>query len=217
MGEHSIDVSSMAVSPFWKSEVLDRHLIRLADILGAILCLCILAPVFPLIAFLIRLESCGPTIFKQKRPGENGVVFTIYKFRTMYDGSDKLLRCFRTDTEPVMKIPNDCRVTRVGRFLRKFSVDEFPQLVNILKGNMSLVGPRPPLLEEFEAYDEHQKERLACKPGLSGLAQINGRSDLHFDKILEYDIFYAKNRSFSLYVKILLKTIPYCISCKSSY
>lgn len=217
MGEASASFELVSSLPLEKRRVVDDYIIRIADVIGASFCLVISAPILPLITFLIRLDSFGPAIFRQKRAGKNGSIFTIHKFRTMRNGAGKLPQRFRNEYEPVVKIANDSRITRMGSILRRYSVDELPQLINILKGDMSFVGPRPPVLEEFDAYGEHQRSRLAGKPGLTGLAQINGRSDLDFNSIVKFDTYYNENRSVRLYFKILLQTVPYCLSCKSSY
>jgi lipopolysaccharide/colanic/teichoic acid biosynthesis glycosyltransferase len=128
---------------------------------------------------------------------------------------------FRTnpkgDIEPVIKSKRDRRVTRIGKYIRKYSMDELPQLLNVLKGEMSLVGPRPPVIKEAHMYNPYQKIRLRCKPGLTGLAQINGRTDMDFDSILRFDILFIKKRSIRLYFKILALTVPCILRGKSSY
>jgi len=145
----------------------------------------------------------------------------MFKFRTMYNDSEPSAVHFRSnergEIEPVIKVRNDSRVTRAGKFLRKYSLDELPQLFNVLKGNMSLVGPRPPVLEEVKIYNAYQKRRLDGKPGMTGLAQISGRTDLNFNSIVKLDIEYLQNRSIWLYLKILILTIPCFILGKSSY
>jgi lipopolysaccharide/colanic/teichoic acid biosynthesis glycosyltransferase len=218
MAEDSINVDlAVGVSLLRRRHAADDYIIRVCDVIGAIFCLIILAPILPLIVLAIRLDSAGSPIFRQIRAGKDGVPFVIYKFRTMCDGAEKLCKGFRNRNEPVMKLENDSRVTPLGEYLRRYSLDELPQVINILKGDMSFVGPRPCVLEEVNSYTEYQRQRLAGKPGLTGLAQINGRSELGFDKIVRYDIYYNRNLSIGLYFKILLKTIPYCLSCKSSY
>jgi lipopolysaccharide/colanic/teichoic acid biosynthesis glycosyltransferase len=170
---------------------------------------------------VIKLDSTGKVLFKQARVGKNGEIFEMVKFRTMYHDDKISAVHYRTnergEREPVIKVRNDSRVTRVGKFLRKYSLDELPQLINVLKGNMSLVGPRPPVLEEVKIYNAYQKRRLSGKPGLTGLAQISGRTDLNFSKIVELDIEYLQNRSVWLYWKVLILTIPCLILGKSSY
>jgi lipopolysaccharide/colanic/teichoic acid biosynthesis glycosyltransferase len=216
MGEDSINVD-LAVGVSLRRRRAVDDIIRVCDVIGAILCLMILAPVLPLIALAIRLDSPGSPIFKQKRAGKDGVPFIIYKLRTMCDGAERMCKGFRNGNEPVVKLENDSRITPLGDFLRKYSLDELPQVINILKGDMSFVGPRPCMLREVNAYSEYQRQRLNGKPGLTGLAQINGRSGINFDSIVEYDIYYNKHCCVGLYFRILVKTIPYCLSCKSSY
>jgi len=217
MAEYSDKMDSRAFAISKKNRNLDDCVIRAMDIIIAIFGLIILMPLLPLISVIICTDSPGSPIFKQKRAGKNGVVFTMYKFRTMCEGADKKPQEFRNENEPVLKITEDCRITKAGNILRKFSIDEFPQFINVLKGDMSFVGPRPVVLKEYYAYNDYQKGRLAGKPGITGLAQINGRSDLEFDEIVKYDIYYNENRSVLLYLKVLFRTIPNCLFCKSSY
>jgi lipopolysaccharide/colanic/teichoic acid biosynthesis glycosyltransferase len=184
-------------------------------------------PFHLLVGLLIKLTSDGPVLFAQERVGQDGRPFRMYKFRTMVsDNSDELHRNFARDfingktnggrggnggngaNSNVFKIVNDPRVTSMGRFLRKSSLDELPQFLNVLKGEMSLVGPRPPLRYELDHYKEWHKQRLAVKPGLTGLWQVSGRSTVPFDEMVELDIFYIENWSLLLDVKIILRTAP---------
>jgi len=184
---------------------------RLIDILGSLTGLILFSPLFLLIAILIKLDSAGPVFFSQKRVGLNGRKFVLYKFRTMEEYAQKQLRKLLPLNEtggPAFKITNDPRVTRVGRFLRKTSLDELPQLWNVLKGDMSLVGPRPSTKREVALYKDWQRRRLSMKPGLTCLWQISGRSDIKFDKWMEMDLEYIDNWSLWLDLKILFKTIP---------
>jgi lipopolysaccharide/colanic/teichoic acid biosynthesis glycosyltransferase len=217
MENYSTSVDLAIDVPSAKRRTIDGYIIRFLDIAAALFGLAILAPIIPLIALLIRLDSPGSPIFRQKRAGKDGIPFEIYKFRTMCDGAGKMHQSFRNEDEPVVKLANDHRITRLGEVLRKYSIDELPQILNILKGDMSFVGPRPCVFEEVKAYNAYQRQRLVGKPGLTGLAQINGRSDLDFDSIVQYDIHYNRNRSIGIYLSILFRTIPYCLSCKSSY
>jgi lipopolysaccharide/colanic/teichoic acid biosynthesis glycosyltransferase len=209
MGEDSINVDLAVGVSLRRRGAVDDYIIRVCDVIGAILCLMILAPILPLIALAIRMDSAGSPIFRQMRAGKDGVPFAIYKLRTMCVGAEKLCKGFRNGNEPVVKVKNDSRVTPLGDFLRKYSLDELPQVINILRGDMSFVGPRPCMLKEVNAYSEYQRQRLNGKPGLTGLAQINGRSGINFDSIVEYDIYYNRHCCVSLYFRILLKTIPY--------
>lgn len=173
------------------------------------------SPLFPLMAFLIRLTSRGPVFFKQERCGLNGRRFTLYKFRTMVVQSQE--KPENGDLPIAFKSREDPRITRVGHFLRRFSLDELPQLINILKGEMSFVGPRPPLPSEVERYEKWQKRRLSMKPGLTCLWQVKGRNEIQFDEWMTLDLEYIDNWSLSLDSKILLKTIPAVLIGKGAY
>ena len=169
------------------------------------------APLFALIALLIKMTSKGPIIFKQVRCGLGGREFVFYKFRSMIENAEAVrsqLQHLNEMSGPVFKIGNDPRCTPVGRFLRKFSLDELPQLINILKGDMSFVGPRPPLPQEVENYQRWQRRRLRMKPGLTCLWQVRGRNEIDFDEWMKLDLQYIDNWSLLLDVKIALKTIP---------
>jgi lipopolysaccharide/colanic/teichoic acid biosynthesis glycosyltransferase len=180
-----------------------RYLIikRIFDVILSVIGLIILSPVLLLIAIAIKIESKGTVIFKQERLGLYGKVFKIYKFRSMYIGAEK---------DGVYEFKNDARVTKIGRILRKTSLDELPQFVNIIKGDMGIIGPRPVLTYHpwpFEKYSEEQKKRFLVRPGVTGLAQINGRKDLLWDQRIKYDLEYIDNISFGLDVRIFFKTI----------
>jgi lipopolysaccharide/colanic/teichoic acid biosynthesis glycosyltransferase len=189
--------------------------LRTLDMIGATLVLLLSSPVIILIAILLKRDSPGPVVFKQARVGENGTRFVFYKFRTMCNGAQEMLPVeIENPGRPVVKVKNDPRITCVGGILRRTLLDELPQLINVLKGEMSLVGPRPVMPVEFERYTQEQKLRLAGKPGMTGLAQISGGTDLPFDKIVELDKYYLEHRSVRLYLEILIKTIPWLISGK---
>lgn len=181
------------------------------DRIGALFGLILSAPVFLITALIIKLESRGPVLFKQLRSGINGKPFKLLKFRTMCtDAEDKkdALKAYNEMSGPVFKIKNDPRITRVGRFLRKFSIDEIPQFINVLKGDMSLVGPRPPLPMEVAKYEPWQHRRLSVKPGVTCIWQVNGRNDIDFEDWMKLDLQYIDNWSLWLDTKILLKTVP---------
>ncbi len=184
---------------------------RCIDIIGAVVGLIITAAVTVFLAPVLLMESPGPLIFKQKRVGKNGRIFEIYKFRSMYVDAEERKADLMEKNEMqgnMFKMTDDPRVTHVGRFIRKYSIDELPQFWNVLKGNMSLVGTRPPTVEEFEAYEGYQKRRLSITPGITGLWQISGRSDItDFDEIVKMDLEYIDSWSIGLDIKILLKTI----------
>lgn len=179
----------------------DSYIKRLMDAFLSILGLMVLAPLFLILAFLIKLDSKGPVFFAQDRVGKKGKVFKIFKFRTM--------RIFEESFNPDgSEMENYARVTRVGRFLRKTSIDELPQLINILLGNMSIVGPRPTLPYQVEKYSDYQKRRLLVRPGLTGLAQVSGRNSLSWEEKIELDIRYVESVSFVRDLSVILKTVP---------
>lgn len=197
--------------PLWK---------RGMDILGAIVGLVVFSPVMLAVTIAIKLTSKGPVIFKQKRAGLGGKPFTFYKFRSMViDAEDKKkqLMKFNFRTGPVFKMNNDPRITTVGKFIRKSSLDELPQFYNVLRGDMSLVGPRPPTLDEVPQYDSWQNRRLEVKPGITCIWQISARHDSDFDNWVRLDIEYVKKKSLLLDIKILLLTMPAVLSRKGAH
>jgi exopolysaccharide biosynthesis polyprenyl glycosylphosphotransferase len=183
---------------------------RFLDILVAAILLCLTAPILALLAALIRIESKGPPLLRQARVGLGGQVFSCLKLRTMYPGAEELQPALLRSNEvdgPLFKIRNDPRCTRVGRPIRRWSLDELPQLWNVLRGEMSIVGPRPALPVEVEQYTPSHRKRLDAKPGLTGLWQVSGRSDLPFDEMVLMDVNYVENWSLAFDIKILLRTI----------
>jgi exopolysaccharide biosynthesis polyprenyl glycosylphosphotransferase len=193
---------------------------RTLDVGISLAALTVLAPLLLLIALAIRLDSPGPVLFKQTRLGRGGKPFTFYKFRSMRDQAEQELMELAALNEaegPIFKIKDDPRCTGPGRILRRFSLDELPQLVNVLRGDMSLVGPRPPLPLEVEQYEEWHFERLSIPSGITGLWQVMGRSDLTFDEMVMLDLFYAENWSLWLDFKIILRTIPTMLSGRGAY
>ncbi len=186
---------------------------RVIDIVGAVVGLVLLAPVFLVLAVAIALDSPGPVFFAQERVGLGGRVFRFIKFRTMRDGADSekssVAHLNHTGDPRLFKIPNDPRVTWLGAFLRRWSIDELPQLLNVLKGDMSLVGPRPFFEADLAAYDEHHFSRLGAKPGITGLWQVSGRSDLvDFEEVVRLDREYIDRWSLLLDLRILARTVP---------
>lgn len=184
---------------------------RTIDYLFCALGLLLFVLLFPVVALAIRLDSPGPILFHQKRVGRNGRIFTLYKFRTMREGSDGSkadLAAGNTMTGPMFKLDNDPRITRTGRFLRRTSLDEFPQFINVIKGDMSLVGPRPPTPDEVDKYRLDHFRRLSFRPGITGLWQVSGRSDIKdFEAIVKLDLEYIDKWRFMRDVHILLKTV----------
>ena len=193
---------------------------RAFDIAVAGIGLVIISPVLAAIAVAIKVTSPGPILFRQKRVGHRGRPFTMLKFRSMQVGADKMVDELRAEhgVEDLMfKIKDDPRVTAVGRFLRKVSLDELPQLINVVIGDMSLVGPRPPLPEEVTRYEDWQFDRLEVPPGISGLWQVSGRSDLSFEDCVRLDLFYIENWSLAYDLYILAKTLPVLVSKRGAY
>jgi lipopolysaccharide/colanic/teichoic acid biosynthesis glycosyltransferase len=206
---------------------------RMMDIAASLTGLILLSPLFAVIAALVKLTSEGPVFFRQTRVGQFGEKFTFYKFRSMYVSNDSTIhkeyvkgfisgkaraKSHVGRPSPVYKIADDPRVTRIGKYLRRTSLDEFPQLFNVLKGDMSLVGPRPPLPYECALYDLwHRRRVLEAKPGITGLWQVMGRSRTHFDDMVRLDLRYARSWSLWLDVKILLKTPRAVLSGEGAY
>jgi len=183
---------------------------RLIDVVVATLLLAVLSPLFLIVAILVKATSKGPIFYRWPVVGKNGRYFTGYKFRTMVENADQLKRDLMANNEmrgPVFKIESDPRITSCGRLLRRFSLDELPQLWSVLKGDMSLVGPRPPLQEEYERFSDWQKRKLAAQPGITCLWQVSGRNRIRdFDDWVRLDIEYIENWSLWLDVKILFRT-----------
>ncbi len=199
---------------------LHRFSKRALDIVGALIALILAAPLMVVTVLLIKLDSPGPILFFQTRVGRWGRKFTCYKFRSMYIDAEKRLLDLHQLNEadgPIFKIRRDPRVTRVGRVIRKLSIDELPQIFNVLKGDMSLVGPRPPLPREVVRYTLEHRRRLDAIPGITGLQQISGRSDLPFERWVALDVEYIENQSFWYDLEILLKTIPTVLGGKGAY
>lgn len=184
---------------------------RLMDIVGSIVGLILSVPIIAVVAIPLKLESKGPLFFKQKRVGLNGRVFSIYKLRSMYQDAEQRKKELMDKNEMqglMFKVDDDPRITKVGRFIRRTSIDELPQFWNVLRGQMSLVGTRPPTLDEYERYQSHHKRRLSMKPGITGLWQVSGRSDIKdFEEVVRLDVWYIDNWSLKLDVKLLAKTL----------
>lgn len=193
---------------------------RLMDIVMSIAGLAVLSPLFFVIAIVIKLEGSGPVFYSSPRCGRKGRIFSFYKFRSMVCDADKQKEHLGHKSEvqgPVFKIKDDPRVTSFGKFIRRYSLDELPQLFNVLKGDMSIVGPRPPIPEEVAKYDIWQMRRLDIRPGITCLWQVRGRSDLSFYKWVKWDLWYIDNWSLGLDIRILLWTIPAVLKGRGAY
>ncbi|CAM2978108.1 sugar transferase [Paenibacillus sediminis] len=194
---------------------------RIVDFTGALLGLILLFPLFILVALLIKVEDFnGPIIFHQIRIGKNGTPFKMYKFRSMVHNAEELLEQLLDQNEisgAMFKMKVDPRVTRVGRIIRKTSIDELPQLWNVLKGEMSIVGPRPPLPREVEQYSTYHKLRLSVKPGCTGLWQVSGRNQLSFEDMVELDLKYIDGRNIKIDIQIMMKTVSVMLGAKDAY
>ena len=180
----------------------------------------VLLPLILVTALAIKLESSGPILFRQQRVGKGGRPFWLYKFRSMVSDAESLKHDLAQRNEAkgaLFKIRNDPRVTRTGRLIRRLSFDEFPQLINVFAGHMNLVGPRPPLLNEVAMYEDWQMKRFDVLPGMVGLPQVSGRSDLTFDEVIRLDLYYIENWSPLLDLKVLLRTVPVVLSGKGAY
>lgn len=197
-----------------------RMLKRIMDIVGGFVGVCITMLFFPFVAIAIKAESKGPVLFRQKRVGRNGRIFHIYKFRSMYLDAEERKKELEAQNEVkglMFKMENDPRITKVGKFIRKTSIDELPQFFNVVKGDMSLVGTRPPTVDEYEKYNFYYKRRLSMTPGLTGMWQVSGRSEItDFDDVVKYDLEYIDNWTLGLDIKILLKTIGVVVLGKGS-
>ena len=193
---------------------------RLFDFTTSFILAVVMLPVFLVIAILIKLNSPGSIFYISKRYGRGGHIFKMYKFRSMQTGSDNMTDQIRDKNEvdgPIFKIKNDPRVTKIGRILRRYSIDELPQIFNVVQGHMSLVGPRPLPISQIQKEDLRQLQRLEVRPGITGLWQTRGRSDISFVRLVKWDVWYINNWSFWLDLSILFKTIPVVIKGKGAY
>jgi len=210
---------SMLVYNRTPSDVLALGVKRAFDLLVSAAALLILSPVFLAIAVAIKLESKGPVFFRQTRVGLNGRQFSMVKFRSMYPDAEKRLAALRAQNEmsgPVFKMKNDPRITKVGKFIRKTSLDELPQFWNVLTGTMSIVGPRPPLPAEVRQYERWQRRRLSVRPGITCTWQVSGRNGISFEQWMELDLEYIDNWSLKGDLRIFFKTIPAVLSARGA-
>lgn len=193
---------------------------RIVDLIGGFVGSLISLPIIAVVAIPLLIESRGPLIFKQQRVGKNGRIFNIYKLRSMYVDAEERKKELMSQNKIdglMFKIDDDPRITKVGKFIRKTSIDELPQFWNVLKGDMSLVGTRPPTLDEFEQYESHHKRRLSMSPGITGMWQVSGRSDIQdFEEVVRLDCQYIDNWSLWMDLKILLKTVSVVLKCSGA-
>jgi len=209
----------MTVTPVSFSAV-DLRVKRVFDLTLAVLGVVLGLPVWILLICAIKVDSRGPVLYTQTRVGKDGVEFRMFKFRSMYIDADERLKELQPHndaTGPLFKMKADPRVTRVGKWMRKFSIDEFPQLLNVIRGEMSLVGPRPPLPHETEQYSERDWCRMEVPPGMTGLWQVSGRSALTFDEMIRLDLYYIENWSVGFDMSLLMRTIPAVIFARGAY
>jgi lipopolysaccharide/colanic/teichoic acid biosynthesis glycosyltransferase len=193
---------------------------RTFDVVVSLLLLLVLSPLLALIALAVRLSSRGPIVYRSARPGIGGEPFACFKFRTMYLGSDEIQEDLEAQNEAsgaLFKIRRDPRLTPVGRLLRRYSLDELPQLINVLRGQMSLVGPRPLPERDFQRLEEWHKKRYLVLPGMTGLWQVSGRSELDFDDLVRLDFLYLERWSVGLDLAILLKTVPAVLTRRGAF
>lgn len=221
----STTVHSVRHIPYKKVETRDDKFYlaskRIIDIIFSSLGIALLSPFFLLIALIIKIEDYkDPIFFKQIRVGKDGKRFYMYKFRSMVSNAEELKASLMERNEangPVFKIKEDPRVTSIGKFIRKTSIDELPQLFNVLKGDMSLVGPRPPLSEEVKQYTDYERQRLKVVPGLTCYWQVSGRSNIGFDEWVELDLEYINERNLFLDIKLIIKTVFVLFGSKDAY
>jgi exopolysaccharide biosynthesis polyprenyl glycosylphosphotransferase len=200
----------------------NRILKKSFDMVGSLLLILLLSPVLLTVAVAIKLTSPGPVFFRQERVGINGSTFRMIKFRSMVLNAEQQLDVLRTENhdagnDVLFKLKIDPRVTKIGRFIRRFSIDEVPQLFNVLIGEMSLVGPRPPLASEVALYGDDVRRRLLVKPGMTGLWQVSGRSDLTWDDSVRLDVYYVENWSITADLSILWRTARAVVSSSGAY
>ena len=221
MDVHRYNIGLIPILEYTPIEINYRLRVkRISDFLLSTLGLLCVLPFFIILSVWIKVDSKGPIFYSSKRYGKSGRVFNMYKFRSMVTNADELLAKLKSKNEvdgPIFKIKQDPRITKVGAFLRRYSLDELPQIFNVFKGDMSLVGPRPLPIEQIEREDLRQLKRLHIRPGITGLWQIRGRSDVSFERFLRWDIWYINNWSFSLDLYILFQTLPAVIKGKGAY
>ena len=216
MEEKQLELESKSSMEFSLYEVIKR----LIDVVCSFLGVLVLSPLFIIIAIIIKTTSKGPVFFSQKRVGKNGKEFDMYKFRSMVVNAEELKEKLAAQNEmsgPMFKMKDDPRVTKIGKFIRKTSIDELPQLWNVLKGDMSLVGPRPSLPKEVAQFDEWMHRRLEVKPGLTCYWQVSGRNNIDFEDWMKLDIRYAEERNLWIDIKLIFKTVGVLFGDKNAH
>lgn len=208
-------------SEYYENSLNYSVLKRTLDIAGSLFGLLLLSPLFVIIALMIKIEDPkGSVLFYQTRIGKHEKPFRMYKFRSMVSNAEEKLKDLLAKNEiegAMFKMKNDPRITKIGKFIRKTSIDELPQLINVLRGEMSLVGPRPPLTREVAEYTTYDKLRLTVKPGCTGLWQVSGRNELSFKEMVELDLKYIQNRSIGADLKIIFKTFRVLLGAKDAF
>jgi len=213
-------VSEAAGLEYQRKSVLYRFMKRGMDIVASCIGLAVLSPVFLATAIAIKLDDGGPVFFSQLRAGKDGKDFKFYKFRSMRTDAEELFAQMQAQNEQTgnaFKIKDDPRITKVGKFIRKYSIDELPQLVNIIKGDMSIVGPRPILSHQMAACSSYEKQRLNVRPGLTCIWQISGRADIEWEQWVELDLKYIREMNMLTDLAIILKTVPVVLSGDGAY
>ncbi len=205
----NMDTHFIQIYKKYKKSIIYEILKRTLDIIVSLISLIILSPILLIVALLVKADSKGPVIFSQPRVGKNGKIFKMYKFRSMVENAEDILRELKSKNEmsgPMFKIKHDPRVTRIGRFIRKTSLDELPQLINVLKGDMSLVGPRPNLPREVKQFDKWMLDKLVVRPGLTCFWQVMGRNSIGFIEWMKLDIKYVEERNLIWDIVLIIKT-----------
>lgn len=215
------NIESMITVKLWQSTGKLNHILkRLVDIVGSIVALILFTPIYLVTGAAIIIEDGFPLFYNQTRVGKHGRLFKMYKFRSMFNNADEIKSTLTSDDITggvIFKMKNDPRITRSGRIIRKLSIDELPQMWNVLKGDLSLVGPRPPIPSEVAEYTEWDRKRLDVTPGLTCTWQVSGRSDIDFEQQVNLDIDYIKKRSILEDIKLLLRTVPAVLTGKGAY
>lgn len=218
--EPELTLREIAAPRIHEEKALQLAFKRGLDVAISLIAMALLLVPSLVVAILIKRDSKGPVLLRQWRVGKYGRLFRVYKFRTMCERADDMVGELQEHNEqqgPLFKIKRDPRMTRAGKWLRKLSIDEWPQLINVVRGEMSIVGPRPPLPREVQVYNDHQLGRLGAKPGMTGLWQVSGRSTLSFDEMVDLDLRYIEEWSFALDLLILVRTVPAVISTRGAF